>query len=180
MPRPSRRPNTRFTAQQRLIDGMRDAAVVIAADGDTIVAANRASGELSGCTTAELIGRSIAQRDANDAQALGVVHDAFHDRDAGIERRCGEWPRADGSRITVEYSAASIRWRGRPATLLTLREQIPAASSMHRRLRQQAAVAELGQRALATADLDRLLSHAATSVHRALDSEYVSVLQVLL
>jgi two-component system cell cycle sensor histidine kinase/response regulator CckA len=53
------------------------------------------------------------------------------------------------------------------------------AAELAGRLRQQAAVAELGQRALADADLGRLLTHAVILVARTLGVESVEILEVL-
>jgi hypothetical protein len=46
------------------------------------------------------------------------------------------------------------------------------------RARQQAAIAELGQRALAGTPLDQLIEAAAEQAARALDGDYVSVLEL--
>jgi PAS domain S-box-containing protein len=54
-----------------------------------------------------------------------------------------------------------------------------AAAELAARLRQQAAVAELGQRALAHADLAALMTDAATIVARTLSVEYSKILEML-
>lgn len=183
MPRsPSaRRPTACLTALQRLLDGMRDAALVLMAEGQAIAAANRAAGELSGCTAAELVGVPLSSR-CPDAGGRLNPDALVRDADPSALQRL-DWLRSDGSRVAVEATVAAIDWAGGPALLLSLRDssaQARAEAASNRRLRQQAAVAELGQHALATADLDGLLNHAVVSVQQALDVEYVSLLQVVL
>ncbi|WP_137288583.1 ATP-binding protein [Natronorubrum halophilum] len=54
-----------------------------------------------------------------------------------------------------------------------------ANAELHRRVRQQEVVAELGQRALETDALDRVLSGASVAVTETLDNEYTEVLELL-
>ena len=56
---------------------------------------------------------------------------------------------------------------------------IRGAAEAHRRARQQAAVADLGRRALTGADLDELMADAAAEVARALDVQVVSVMELV-
>ncbi len=150
---------------------------MVLAEGGVILAANRAAGTLSGCAAGELVGSEAVGR-------FAATVPLNPETGAGQGRLWpAEWLHAGGRRIAVECSTADIEWEGQPAILLTLRDrstQAAAEASMRRRLRQQAAIAELGQQALATADLDALLSQAATRVLDALEVEYVSVLQVVL
>ncbi|WP_247001467.1 PAS domain-containing protein [Halosolutus gelatinilyticus] len=53
-----------------------------------------------------------------------------------------------------------------------------ADSEIHERIRQQEVVAELGQRALETDDLDQLMHDAAVAVAETLDNEYAKVLEL--
>ncbi|MFC4437863.1 MULTISPECIES: PAS domain-containing protein [Natrialbaceae] len=53
-----------------------------------------------------------------------------------------------------------------------------ADSAVHARIRQQEVVAELGQQALETDDLDRLMHDAAVAVAETLDVEYATVLEL--
>nr|WP_254531404.1 hypothetical protein [Natrinema gelatinilyticum] len=52
-------------------------------------------------------------------------------------------------------------------------------AELQTRVRQQEVVAELGQQALATADLDRLMHDASVAVAETLDVEYCKVLELL-
>jgi PAS domain S-box-containing protein len=58
-------------------------------------------------------------------------------------------------------------------------EHVKAGVELRARARQQAAVAELGQRALAGPDLDSLMSEALAVVAQTVDVEYCSVLELL-
>lgn len=52
-------------------------------------------------------------------------------------------------------------------------------SELKNRLRQQAALADLGQRALSAQDLDTLLSETAELVRTVLDADYSKILELL-
>ena len=104
--------------------------------------------------------------------------------------RSGRWEgelvhtKRDGSRI-----AMASRWvlqrdeDGRPVAILKIcsdiTDQKRAEEALETRVRQQAAVAQLGQRALADIDLSTLLDEATLLVSRSLAVEYSSVLELL-
>ena len=52
-------------------------------------------------------------------------------------------------------------------------------AAVHTRIRQQEVVAELGQQALETDDLDQLMHDASVAVAETLDNEYAKVLELL-
>ena len=55
----------------------------------------------------------------------------------------------------------------------------PSTGQLRSRLHRQEVVTELGQRALESTDLDRLLADVATAVRRTLDADYCSLLELL-
>ena len=104
--------------------------------------------------------------------------------------RSGRWEgelvhtKCDGS-----HMAMASRWvlqrdeDGRPAAILKIcsdiTDQKRAEEALETRVRQQAAVAQLGQRALADIDLSTLLGEATLLVSQSLVVEYSSVLELL-
>ncbi len=92
--------------------------------------------------------------------------------------------RGDGTTGTVRVSSSPIRERdGRivagVAILYDITERKRAERALRERARQQAAVAELGQRALGNADLSALMDEAVALVAQNLEVEYAKVLELL-
>jgi PAS domain S-box-containing protein len=132
--------------------------------------------------------------DEKDAPALTLYDIVAHDRaevDRDVERILaaprhfiGEqrYRRADASIVEVESSANLVAHRGKTVLSLvvrdiTARKQVEAQIRAH--ARQQAVVAELGQRALIGADLSTLMDEAVAQVARTLEVEFCKVLELL-
>jgi len=90
--------------------------------------------------------------------------------------------RKDGSRLAAELRARPTQYRGRTVRVVAVRditERKRAEEALAGRARQQAAVAELGRRALTGEDLSDLFEEAVRAVARTLDVEYTKVLELL-
>jgi len=89
----------------------------------------------------------------------------------------------DGSRLPVEYIITPIIEHGKlTGAVLAFKDigkRIEAEAKLRARARQQAAVAELGQRALAGTSLDELIAESAILVYLTLDVKYSLVLEYL-
>jgi PAS domain S-box-containing protein len=88
----------------------------------------------------------------------------------------------DGACLWVENTVTDVSWDGEPAVMsivvdITARRQ--AETLLARRARQQAAVAALGQQALAQQPLDQLMADAVAQAVHTLDVEYGKVLELL-
>ncbi len=89
--------------------------------------------------------------------------------------------RSDGAEFPIEASISQTQSFGQTFFTVIIRDVTARVESdrvLQARARQQAAVAELGQRGLAGTDLPTLLQETATSVAHALDVEYAAVLQL--
>ena len=96
----------------------------------------------------------------------------------------GAWRhrKKDGTIIDVEISGCPLHFAGRPAVVILandVTERSRAEALLSMRARQQAAVAELGRRALEGIDLSALMDEAARLVARTLEVECSKVLELL-
>ncbi len=101
----------------RLVVDNADEAILVAQDGK-LVFANRRTGQLTGYTQEELLGRSFTDFIHADDRAL--VTDRYRRRIAGEDSPVGyvfRIVRRDGETRHVEINATRIEWMGRPATL---------------------------------------------------------------
>src|SRR5207249_10908017 len=92
--------------------------------------------------------------------------------------------RKDGSRIDVSVSVSPLmdaagRVVGASAIARDITERKRAERELEARARQQAAVADLGQRALARTDLSTLLDEAVALVARTLEVDYFALLELV-
>jgi PAS domain S-box-containing protein len=95
---------------------------------------------------------------------------------AGIRRH----RKKDGSVMDVEVASDELVFEGRNAWLVVLNdvtERERTNDALQARIRQQAAVADLGQRALEVADLPSLLSDAAVVVSRTLGVDLCGIFE---
>ncbi|MBI4499487.1 MAG: PAS domain S-box protein [Chloroflexi bacterium] len=91
--------------------------------------------------------------------------------------------RKDGTSFPVEYVSTPIQEDGKPVGAVVVFKDITdgkrAEEELQAHARQQAAVARLGQRALAGADLAALMGEVAALVTQTLQVEYCKVLELL-
>jgi PAS domain S-box-containing protein len=144
---------------------------------------NRGAEELYGWAKDEAMGRTVLE--LLKTEYPGPIEDI----EAEV-LRSGRWEgevghsKRDGSRVIM-----SSRWvlqrddHGRPRAILEINNDVTdharAEEALRARVRQQAAVAELGQSALSGLDLGVLMDEATALVARNLEAEYSHVLELL-
>ncbi|HEU5329940.1 MAG TPA: GAF domain-containing protein [Thermomicrobiales bacterium] len=188
---------TTSTGQQDLNTGwflphIHDAVLAIDADTGQIILWNPAAERLFGYVAAEALGLSI---EALVPERLRLRHRAWR---AGLGT-AGHSPfldpalprdllglRKTGEEIPVQITLSPVEegTGGRHYVLalvhdLSEQAQVASARALQIRARQQAAIATLGQRALAGADLDALTDEAAAVVAAMLEVEFCKVLELL-
>ena len=177
--------NAQFRAASRyarnLIEASLDPLVTIRRDGK-IMDVNHATEEVTGVGRQTLIGSDFsdyftdpenARRGYEQVFAMGLVRDYL----LSI-RRC------DGRVREVLYNAAVFRdesgeVEGVFAAARDVTERNRTAAQLAARVRQQEAVATLGENALAGGDLQGLMEQAVRSVAQTLDAELCKVLELL-
>lgn len=169
-------------AETRLLDLACDAILVRGMDG-TIRFWNRGAEVIYGWAKHEALGRTV-----HDLLST-VYSEPIEDIEAKILRR-GRWEgelghsRRDGTRIVMASHWALQRDElGRPEAILVINSDITADKNaeeqLRARVRQQAAVAELGRSALSGLDLDRLMDEATSLVAQNLGTRYCHVFELL-
>ncbi|HLG15497.1 MAG TPA: PAS domain S-box protein [Blastocatellia bacterium] len=151
--------------------------------GDRLRYTNRAAEELTGYSSDEL----------HDITVWDLIHPDHRELvgERGRARLRGEAvsPRYEFKLITkagderwVDSAASLFEFEGEPAVLGTVFDitaQKRAEETLAARARQQAAVAELGQRALTGGDLQALMEYAVEAIADALNVEYCKILELL-
>src|ERR1700759_4633710 len=169
----------RETALRAVLEGLPDATVAASADG-RIVFVNARAEELFGYRSADLVGRPVSMLWAERVRErytrnmrlyFATEHPLrFSTNVLGV--------RSDGSEFVGEMSWGIVETEAGPLLLAIGRdisERRAAMSRLRRQSEQQAAVAALGERALAGADLDDLATEAAERVLAALPVAGVEV-----
>lgn len=159
-------------------------AIVSIDEDQRIVGFNKGAESIFGYLAEEVVGKPI---DLLVPERLTHAHrqhvQRFADeRDAGRlmgEQRKVFGRRRDGSEFPAEASITKLDIDGRPVLTAILRdatERQRTEDELRARALQQAAVAELGQQAVAGATVPALLNDAAEMLQRVLDVEYALVL----
>jgi PAS domain S-box-containing protein len=168
-----------------IIETTQDAVISVNRDG-RIVLFNPAAERIFGYTRDEVEGRNVNMLMAD---VYANEHDHFLDR---YERtgeahaigrlRTVEARRKSGEVFTIELSVTEIKAHNEirySAFIRDISERRRIQSEVETRGRQQAAVAELGRRALAVVDLYVLMNEACILVRQTLGTEFCKVLQLL-
>ena len=144
---------------------------------------NRGAEELYGWTKSEAMGRTV--HELLKTEYPGPIEDIEAEvlRTGRWEGELGHFKR-DGSRVVMASHWALQRDdHGRPLAILEINSDITDQKSaeevLQARVRQQAAVAELGQSALSGLELGVLMDGATALVARNLEAEYSHVLELL-
>jgi PAS domain S-box-containing protein len=183
--------NDRAAADLAAADVHRLAATIAATDDavigwsldTTITSWNPGAERLFGYTASEVLGRSVRMLVPTSGQ---------HELTALIEQLRSAQPvdhqevvrvHKDGRYLDVVTSIAAFRDQtgavvGLSSVVRNITEQKRAERELRARALQQAVVAELGQRALAGADIDALLADAVEQVSTTLGVEFTAVLEL--
>ncbi|MGE5659214.1 MAG: EAL domain-containing protein [Actinomycetota bacterium] len=125
--------------------------------------------ERLGLKPGELVGQSIFESDRQDSDLIKNIQRVLTGEEVAWIGRAGEW--IYEIRATPVYSDRG-QVVGVIAIATDLAESIKADAELKIRARQQAAVAELGQSALAGTELPALLDEAVQLIARTLEVEY--------
>ena len=160
-----------------LMEQASDGIMIVNHDGKYVDVNSRAC-ELLGYTREELLQLHVT--DLIPPEDLATTPLRWDDLRAGktviIERRLR---RNDGTFVPVETSAKMLEDGRLQAIVRDITERKRAEESLKARAQQQAAVAELGQRALAHRDLSSLMNDVVALVARTFEVEYCKVLELL-
>lgn len=139
--------------------------------------------EMLGYTVAELQGASLLQFvDVEGQRHAEASIERW--RRGGSEQHDFRFTRKDGSALWAIVSTTPLmddlgRYRGALAMVADITGRRAVEQEVEARARQQAAVAALGQRALANSDLDGLMNQAVATVARNLGVELCEVMELL-
>ncbi len=158
-----------------MIESVMDHAMVMLDPDGTIVSWNPGAERLFGYTDSEAVGQNISMFAPEEQRRLEEeVDDLRFAIEHGPAEAEGWRVRKDGSRFWGHFVTTPVRDErhrllGLARVTRDLTERREAARLVAQRVRQQAAVAELGMRALAHADVEPLMDEAAHIVARTLD-----------
>jgi PAS domain S-box-containing protein len=168
-----------------LLEGIRDYAIFMLDRDGHIISWNQGAERTQGYRAEEALGRHISlfftaedlcagrpQRLLREAAEHGRVED-----EGWRVRKDGTRFWADAIITRLEDEAGQLRGFAKITRDLTDRRRAEEATRL--RARQQAAIAELGLVALKSRDLQALLDHAASTVQKTLEVDFVRVLEVL-
>ncbi|HEY8368050.1 MAG TPA: PAS domain S-box protein [Thermodesulfobacteriota bacterium] len=170
---------TRF---RLLMDGVQDYAIYMVDTAGRVTTWNAGAERILGYRAEEVIGRPMARFYPEAEAAAGrPARELAAAAEQGRYEDEGWRVRADGSRfwagvVTTPLRDASGALVGFARIMHDLTQRRQAEESLALHARQQAVVAEIGQRALAGGDLEALMTHAAAQVADTLGTRYAGVL----
>ena len=162
-----------------------DASITIDA-GPRVVLFNAAAEKMFGCPAAEALGSSIDRfiparfRQAHEQHVRGFGERGTTSRAMGALGALSAL-RAGGEEFPIEASISQVEVHGRKLFTVILRdvtERARAAAATTMRTRQQAAVVDLSQHALAGRDLATLMNDAVALVAQILEIEFCKLLEL--
>src|SRR6476620_4693428 len=166
-----------------IVESSNDAIISENLDG-IIVSWNSAAERIYGFSTDEVIGKHITEviPTARDGEMLELM----------LRVRRGEQvPSFEVRRTSKEGIVRDVNVKVSPvrdesgeiigvsAIVLDISDRVSIERELQNRIRQQAAVAQLGQHAIAQTNLTDLLNHATELVRRTLDIEFATVLELI-
>ena len=178
-----RRGRNALAYQESMLDNIEDAVIATSADEFRITAWNKGAERLYGLTADEVLGLPAREVGSfpGDVSRLTLERELLEAGRARIEFTAR---RPDGTPVQVDLVAVAVKdSRGETIAYLGIHRDVTerkqAKEQQASRLRQQAAVAELGLRALANGGLRRLMDEATTLVCRTLGVDYAKVDELL-
>ncbi|MPZ23891.1 MAG: PAS domain S-box protein [Dehalococcoidia bacterium] len=161
-------------------------AIISADSAGHIVVFNSAAEMIFGCTAAEAAGTALDRFIPDGLAGLRASLASAGGESEGSDKRPHSLTtitarRADGSEIPVEATLSGSEAAGMSLSTLIvrdIRERLRTASELSARIDQQAAVAELGQLALADVDIQTLMDESVKRVATSLDVEHAQVLEL--
>ncbi len=172
----------RFSA---ILDNAADGVITINEHG-CIELFNAAAEEIFGYSAAEVVGKSVTllmptpERERLDGYIRRYL-DTDEKTIIGSQRETIGL-RTDGTTVPLDLGVSEVRLgTGRIFTSIIrdISDRKEAEKTLRLRVRQQAAIAELGHRALGGERLETLLDHAVAVVAETLDMDYCKVLELL-
>jgi PAS domain S-box-containing protein len=165
-----------------IVESSNDAIISEDLDG-TIVSWNSAAERIYGYPTEEVIGKHITAviptaRDSEMLELMLRVRRGEHVPSFEVTRKS-----TDGTVRDVSVKISPVRDEsgeiiGVSAIVRDITEQVKVQRELQDRVRQQAAVAQLGQHAIAQTNLADLLHHASELVKRTLEVDFAAVLEL--
>jgi PAS domain S-box-containing protein len=168
-----------------MIEAVSDHAMVMLEADGTIVSWNPGAERLFGYTEAEAVGKNVAMFAPEEQRRSGeVTRDLRFAIEHGPAELEGWRVRRDGSRfwghiVTTPVWNEQRQFVGLARVTRDLTERREAERKLSQRVRQQAAVAELGMRALANAGPEPLMDEATHIVARTLDLPFSALFLVV-
>jgi PAS domain S-box-containing protein len=168
-----------------LLENTEDA--ILASDEQAVLTAwNKGAEKMFGWTAEEVLGRKVYEilpyTDYSDEQLEEALRKPAK---AGRRRTEATWHRKDGAPVYAEALTIALRVEegGKITGYLSIVQDVTqrrqAEEEIETRVRQQAAVVELGLTALATDDLQLLMDEVVACVGRTLEVEYAKIVELL-
>ncbi len=169
--------------QAQIIDQIHDSVISTDMEG-YVTSWNKGAERLTGYTAAEALGQHISFLYQEDQQEF-LQHQVIEPLQAKGNHEIETWMlKKAGEPIYVHLSLSMLRDdRGIPTAMvgysMDITRQKQAEEALQARARQQAAIAELGQRALTETDLSALMNQAVALVAQTLEVGYCKILELL-
>ena len=169
----------------RLLENTEDA--ILASDEQAVLTAwNKGAEKMFGWTAEEVLGRKVYEilpyPDYSDEQLEEALRKVA---EAGRQRTEATWHRKDGAPVYAEALTIALRVEeggeitGYLSIIRDVTQRRRAEEEIETRVRQQAAVVELGLTALAGDDLQLLMDEVVACVARTLEVEYAKIVELL-
>ena len=174
----------RSEAQTRAIVESAANGIITIDEQGIIHTVNPATEEMFGYPAQEMIGRDLSLL-APPGTAEHLDQHIRRYLETGVTKTVGTsrelvGRRSDGSTFAIDVSVSEVKLAGRrmfTGIIADITERKEVESRLRTQARQQASIAELGQKALADMTTDALLDQAALVVKRTLDVEFCEILE---
>jgi PAS domain S-box-containing protein len=169
--------------QAQIIDQIHDSVISTDMEG-YVTSWNKGAERLTGYPAAEALGQHVSFLYAEDQQEF-LQHQVIEPLQAKGNHEIETWMlKKEGEPIYVHLSLSLLRDNrdiptGMVGYSMDITRQKQAEEALQARARQQAAVAELGQRTLLETDLSALMNQAVALIAQTLEVEYCKILELL-